>query len=75
MKEKERKAHIRSISYGNKGFESRKVEMRNIADIIKMYYARRGVSNIFLVKVVDHIRTKNKKIILNSGKFLILCDR
>lgn len=64
VKEKERVANeqrqINSERENQKNFDGKGKELVHIAQMLKMHYATRGVSNMFLTKVVDHVAKTNK---------------
>ena len=50
-------------------------EMINIVDIIKYYYTLRGVSNIFLINLVNYIYTSNTQFILSEQEIMRLIEQ
>ena len=45
----------------------KKSELKTIAEIMKMHYTVRQVSNIFLVQLVEHVYNVNKSSFLSKG--------
>jgi len=47
----------------------KKDELKKVAEIMKIYYTQRGVSNMFYASVVDHISDNKHNIILGKSNF------